>query len=163
MKKYFVLMIVLTIVAMDSNAQFKSKSSEQPNVADSFIHPQSSSDWLSFFNPNNFEMHHTYSANYITSGGQGLALQRYTNTMMYQFAPNLNARFDVSLQNSPYSTLDYRLQNQFSKAFISRAEINYKPWDNTILRISYQQAPFGYGAFSSYRNGFSGLNFYEGE
>jgi hypothetical protein len=97
-------------------------------------------------------------------GGQGLALQRYTNTMMYQFLPNLDARVDLSLQNSPYSTLDYKLQNQFSKAYISRVELNYHPSDNMVIRLQYRELPYsyyGYGYNRSFGGMFSGLENYE--
>ncbi len=162
MKKIFLLMIAIFLFNIGVEAQFKPKSGTQTNVADSFIKPQD--NWFSFFNPNNFEMRHSYSASYMMSGGQGLALQRYTNTMTYQFAPNLNARVDISLQNSPYSTFDYRLQNQFNKISLSRAEINYSPWENTLLRVSYREFPYGYyGMYSPYNNWYSGINFNEGD
>lgn len=159
MKKIFVLYLVFSISAF---AQFKPKPSEEPKVSDSFIQPQSASDWFNLFDPNNFHMHHSYSASYSTFGGQGLALQRYTNTMIYQFAPNLDARVDISLQNSPYSTFESRLQNQFNKVYLSNAELSYRPWDNTVLRLSYQQIPWNYyGYYSPYRSMFSNFD-YEG-
>ena len=161
MKKIFVLTALLGISIV--HAQFKPKASEQPKVSDSFIQPQSAGDWLSFFNPNNFQMHHSYTASYTAFSGQGIALQRYTNTMMYQFLPNLDARVDLSLQNSPYSTFDYRLQNQFSKAFLSRAELNYHPTDNMVIRLQYRELPYsmyGYGYNRPFGGMFSGLDNY---
>jgi hypothetical protein len=159
-------LIILIVIAglQTGSAQFKPKAGDQPRVSDSFIQPQSSSDWFNMFNPNNFQMRHSYSASYSSFGGQGLALQRYTNTMMYQFLPNLQARVDLSLQNSPYSTFDYRLQNQFSKAFVSRAELNYRPTDNMVIRLQYREVPFSYFDYGYYRpfgGMFSGLDAYE--
>lgn len=151
MKKIFFLLLSAGISF--STAQFKQKAGEQPRVSDSFIQPQSAGDWLNFFNPNNFQMRHSFSASYSAFGGQGIALQRYTNTMVYQFHPNLDARVDFSLQNSPYSTFEYRLQNQFSKAFVSRAELNYRPTDNLRIQLQYRELPlsyFGYG-YDDYR------------
>jgi len=163
MEKIFVLVVLLSVEAF---AQFKPTANEQqPRVSDSFIQPQSASEWFSLFNPNNFSMRHSYSASYTTSGGQGLALQRYTNTMMYQFAPNLDARVDISLQNSPYSTFESRLQSQFNKIYLSNAELNYRPWDNTLIRLSYRQYPGGYypyGYYSPYRSTFSDFDYHEG-
>lgn len=160
MKKIIVLSIVLTVAAF---AQFKVKASEQqPRISDSFIQPQSASEWFSLFNPNNFQMRHSYSASYTTSGRYSLVLQRYTNTMLYQFAPNLDARGDISLQNSPYSTFEHSVQNQFNKIFLSNAELNYRPWENTFIRLSYQQYPgsyYGYGYYSPYRSMFSDFDY----
>lgn len=162
MKK--ILVICILFFALTASAQFKPKNSEQPKVSDSFIQPQSASDWFNLFNPNNFQMRHSYSASYTAFSGQGIALQNYTNTMMYQFLPNLEARVDLSLQNSPYSTFDYRMQNQFSKAFVSRAEINYRPWENTTIRLQYRELPFsfyGNGYYRPFGGMFSGLEYYE--
>ncbi len=162
MKKIFVLLMLVSSVSLFG--QFKAKANEQPKISDSFIQPASADDWFQLFNPNNFHMRHSYSASYMTSGGQGIALQRYTNTMMYQFLPNLEARLDLSMQNSPYSTFDYRLQNQFSKAFVSRAELNYRPTDNMVIRLQYRELPFsyyGYGYQRPFGGMFDGLEYYE--
>ncbi|MCK9408948.1 MAG: hypothetical protein WCX28_01225 [Bacteriovoracaceae bacterium] len=159
------LIILIAIVGIQIvAAQFKPKTTEQPRVSDSFIQPQSTSEWFSLFNPNNFHMRHSYSASYSMGGGTGIALQRYTNTMLYQFLPNLEARVDLSLQQSPYSTFEYRLQNQFNKAFVSRVELNYRPTDNTVIRLQYREIPYSY--FGSRYNRpfggmFSGLDEYE--
>ena len=161
MKKIFFTIVFFSVSI--AFGQFKPKASEQPKISDSFIQTESASDWFNFFNPNNFQMRHSYSASYSSFGGNGLALQRYTNTMLYQFAPNLDARVDLSLQNSPYSTFDYRLQNQFSKAYLSRAEINYRPWENTVIRLQYRELPYsyyGYGYDRSFGGMFSGLDGY---
>lgn len=161
MKKLFVMVMC---VALSAAAQFKQKPAEEPRVSDSFIQPQSSSDWFSFFNPNNFQMHHSYSASYSSFGGHGVALQQYTNTMLYQFAPNLDARVDISLQNSPYSTFSSKLQNSFNSVYLNRAEISYRPWENTQIRLSYRQFPGNYlGYYSPYGSLYSGVNFFESE
>ena len=158
MKNILMLIVLLSISA---SAQFKPKSSEQPRVSDSFIQPQSASDWFNLFNPNNFQMRHSYSASYTAFGGEGIALQQYTNTMLYQFAPNLDARVDISLQNSPYSTFEHRLQNQFNRLSLSRAEINYRPWENTHIRLSYREYPHSYYGYQPFGGMFSGLGYYE--
>lgn len=145
-------------------AQFKPKAADQPKVSDSFIQPQSANDWFNLFNPNNLQMRHSYSASYTASDGMGIALQRYTNTLSYQFLPNLDAHVDLSLQNSPYSTFDYRLQNQFNRASLSRAEINYRPTENMIIRLQYREMPYssvGYGYGRPFGGMFSGLDYYE--
>lgn len=155
------IMVVLFVCAQSALGQFKPKAGDQPRVSDSFIQP-TASEWFNLFNPNNFQMRHSYSASYSTSGGQGIALQRYTNTMTYQFAPNLDARVDLSLQNSPYSTFEYRLQNQFSKAYVSRAELNYHPTENTVISLQYREVPFNYYGYQRPFGGmFYGLEHYE--
>jgi len=87
----------------------------------------------------------------MAMGKQGLALGMYTNSMMYKFSNALDAQVDVSLQHSPYSSFDQRLQNSLSGVFLNRAAIDYRPSDNMLLRLSYEKIPFGlYGMYGPY-------------
>ena len=156
MRKIMYIMAASVLVLQISTAQFKQRSSDQPKIADSFIHQETSSNVLSFFNPANFEMHHSYSMSYMSGGGQGLALGSYTNMMMYKFSDQVDARVAVSMQHSPYSTFNSTLQNSLSGVFFDGAEINYRPSKNMLLRVSYQQVPWNrYGYFGGYNGMFS--------
>ncbi|HTX19825.1 MAG TPA: hypothetical protein VMG34_14310, partial [Bacteroidota bacterium] len=62
---------------------------------------------------------------------------------MYKFSNSLDAQVDVSLQHSPYSTFDQRLQSSLTGVFLNRAAIDYRPSDNMLLRLSYEKVPFG--------------------
>lgn len=151
------------LVTAKSYSQFKRTTDDEPKVSDSFIRPETDSDLLSFFNPDNFKMRQSFSMSYMTMGGQGLSLGTYTNSMMYKFSNSVDARVDVSLQSSPYSTLDQRLQSSLTGAFLNRAEINYRPSDNMLLRVSYQKVPFGLnGMFSPYAGLYHGMGYDEG-
>jgi hypothetical protein len=161
---YVALMILGSSLMMhESVAQFKRTSAEEPKVSDSFIRPATASEWFDFFNPDNFKMRQSYSMSYTSMGGQGLALGMYTNSLQYKFSNSLDARVDVSLQHSPYSTFDRRVQNSLSGVFLNRAEINYRPAENMLLRVSYQHIPFGLsGYYSPYAGFFHGMENYEG-
>ncbi len=162
MRKMSVIAAVLAlcvIAARSADAQFKAPAEAQPSVAGSLFHTQNtSSAWLDFFNPDNFQMHQSYSMSYTTFGGQGIALGRYTNSMMYQFSKNLDARVDVSLQQSPYSSFNSRLASSLNGVFLDRAELNYHPAKDVSIRLSYQQNPWAYydyySPFQRYSAGF---------
>ena len=152
-----------SFIVHEGFAQFKRTASEEPKVSDSFIRPATASDWFDFFNPDNFKMRQSYSMSYTTMGGQGLALGMYTNSLQYKISNSLDARVDVSLQHSPYSTFDRRVQNSLTGVFLNRAEINYRPAENMLLRVSYQQIPFGLaGYYSPYGGFFNGMENFEG-
>ena len=148
-------MIVFTTGAAE--AQFRQRPTDEPSAAGSFVHPPTSEAWLGLFNPENFSMHQSYSMSYTSFASQGIALGRYTNSMDYKFSDKLDARVDVSLQHSPYSTLDKGMMNSFTGIFLDRAELNYKPADNFLLRISYRQMPAYYGYYSPFMMGYQGL------
>ncbi len=163
--RVFVLCVIALslLAASKSYSQFKRTADDEPKVSDSFIRPETDSDLLSFFNPENFKMRQSVSMGYTTIGGQGLALGMYTNSMMYKFSSKIDARVDVSLQSSPYSSLDQRLQSSLTGVFLNRAEVNYRPSDNMLFRVSYQKVPFGLNSiFSPYTGLYHGVGYDEG-
>jgi len=71
--------------------------------------------------------------------------------MLYQLADPLNVRFDVTLQTSPFGNYGAVNQSAFNNLFLSRAELNYKPWENFQVQVQYRQLPFSpYGYYRPY-------------
>lgn len=151
MKTLSFIFITVLVGAGFSFAQLKSQEQTRPTVASSLVHPAPSmSGFLSWFNPENFMMRHNFSLQYMSGGGYGLSLATYTNTMFYKIADPLNVRFDVSLQGSPFGQ-GFDQQTNFSRLFLSRAELNYQPWENFRIQLQYRQFPYGgYGMYSPY-------------
>jgi hypothetical protein len=89
-------------------------------------------------------------------GGEGFSLGTYTNSMMYEFAPNLNVRADVSMSYSPFQSFASGLggkRNDLSKIYLSRADVSYRPWENTMIQFSFRQYPYQpYGMFSQFHD-----------
>lgn len=157
----FVAIMLALVCASQANAQFRRSASEEPTAAQSFVHPEMSETWLGFFHPENFSMHQSYSMSYSAMGSQGIALGRFTNSMMYKFSDKIDARVDVSLQHSPYSTFDKSITNSLTGLMVDRAELNYRPSENMFLRISYRKLPsyygYGYNGYNSpYLMGYPG-------
>ncbi|MDE3058622.1 MAG: hypothetical protein KGJ59_11770 [Bacteroidota bacterium] len=156
-KAGFIVVVSCLLFTQGTQAQFKTTTEAQPSVLGSLFRTNTSSDWLGFFNPDNFHMQQSYSMSYTTFGGQGIALARYTNSMLYQFSKDLDARVDVSLQHSPYSSFDSRIANSLNGIFLDRAEVNYRPAKDVVLRLSFQQNPWAYdydSPFQRYSTGF---------
>jgi hypothetical protein len=74
--------------------------------------------------------------------------------MRYEFADNLNARADIAFSFSPYSSLSTFSKKDFSGIYLKNAEVNYKPWDNTYISLSYRQVPYSFGYYSPFHNPF---------
>lgn len=136
MKKYFLFLFCLGNISF---AQFKAQS-VQPSVVSAITRPTTLSDFQSLIDPSKLIMRQQYSVSYSSFGNQAISLGQYTNSMMYQFNQDLNARFDVTMQHSPYNTLG-KIGDGLNGIFLSRAEINYQPLDNFLFKISYQQIP----------------------
>lgn len=139
------------------SAQFKEDPFTQPEVRDGLFAKESSGNFLSnIFNSENFSMRHSFDASYAAFGEHGIATTVYTNSMFYKFSDNLNLRLDASLVYSPYNSLGKTFQDNINGLYISRAELNFKPWDDTVIRIQYRNIPAGmYNGYNAYGNPFS--------
>ena len=148
--------VAIALMQISAYAQFKSQTEQQPAPSQTLVHPQVGlGGLLGFFNPDRFSMHHSFSASYFSTGGRGLSLTSYTNSTFYQIADPLNLRFDITLQGSPFGQYGYSKQSDFSKLYLSRAELNYRPWENLSIKVEYNQLPFGYfGRYYPYSSWF---------
>lgn len=150
--KTLLLAIVIVLLMDPAFAQLRSQQETHTSVASSLVRPVPSiSGFMSWFNPDNFTIRHSFSLQYMAGGGYGLSLATYTNTMFYQIADPLNVRFDVSLQGSPFGGYGFGDRVNFNRLFLRRAELNYQPWENFRIQLQYRQLPYGYyGWYSPY-------------
>lgn len=138
----------LVMVAMGcslSNAQFKSQVGQESRVAEEYAPQSSSFSLFGWFDPEKFHMRHMVDFSYSTFGGQGMSMGNYTNSMMYEFANDLNVRTDISMSYSPFNSfpLPGGKKNDLSSIYLSRAELNYRPWKDVLVQFQYRQLPYG--------------------
>lgn len=149
--KSLIVVFCCTLIGVSNlPAQLKSQSEAELSASRSLIHPASGlSNFFGLLNSENFRMRHSFSMNYMTAGGRGLSIADYTNSMFYKIADPLNLRFDVTLQGSPFGQYGSAQQNDLSKIYISRAELNYRPANDVYISLQYRQLPFNYYGFSN--------------
>lgn len=138
MKKFAIIILLLAVG--HSYAQFRDSGTPKVDIHDAITTDQSSL-MFGFFDPSKFNMNHTISMNYAAFSGHGVATTMYTNSMSYQFAPNFNVELDASVVHSPYNTLGDNFTNSINGIYLSRAQINYQPWENTRIMFQYRQLP----------------------
>lgn len=150
---YAIMAVVLICVSV--SAQFKTQMSEEPSVSQSFVRSDDSGLLFGWFDPSKLKMSQSFSMSYETFGNQGLALGMYTNSLSYQVSEPLSVQMDVSVMHSPYSSLGGDFAKSLSGIYLSRAELNYKPSDNTLFQIQFRQMPASlyYGGY-----GIGGMN-----
>jgi len=154
MKK--IIIVLIAVAATSCFSQFKDKNIFKPTIQEGMINNNAPALLLGFINPQNFSMSHSYSMSYATSGGNGLALGVYTNTMRYNFTENFNMQIDASLVHSPYSSFGKNHQDQISGIYLSSAQLNYQPWKDVNISLQYRSVPGGfYNDFLGY-NRFGG-------
>lgn len=141
--KIFLIICLILLIPFSLSAQFKSQAEQQSSISNRFRQPTgSTSTFLGFFNPNNFLMRHNFAMSYLSTGGRGVSLASYTNSIFYQFSDPLNVRFDLTLIGSPIGQYNKIQQNDFNKLFLSQAELNYKPFKNFLIQFQYHQSPY---------------------
>ncbi|MFO7445393.1 MAG: hypothetical protein R6W90_03460 [Ignavibacteriaceae bacterium] len=159
MKKILFFMLIAFITA--GYPQIKSKGFDAPQVSDGII-SRNFNPLFGFLNSENFSMDHSFSMSYSASGREGLALGVYTNSMMYRFTNNLNVQVDASFVNSPYSTLGDDFQKSINGVYISKAAVNYKPWDDVFITLQYRNMPsYTYDPYSYYGRYGYGNSFFD--
>ena len=146
------LILVVAAVTCFAVASAQLKDMDQQSVNQSMVKPaQSISSFLGLLNPDNFMMRHNISMSYFSYGGTGMSIASYTNTMMYKISDPLNVRLDLTLQGSPFGSAGAFSQSDLNKLFISNAELNYRPSENTFIKLQYSQLPLGmYGMYYPY-------------
>jgi maltoporin len=134
-------MALMLILSSVSFAQFRDQLSNQPSVQNSLVHSDESNLLLGFFNPANFSMRQSVSMSYMSFGNQGLALGTYTNSMSYKISDPLTLSADVSLLNSPYSSLGSKFSQGLNGIYLTRADLNYHPSNNFQIDLQFNQNP----------------------
>ncbi len=141
-----IVYLTMTALMLGSSlgfAQFKSQLERQSESSGSMLGNSAPSFLFGWFNPEKFHMSHTFDFSYMSGGGQGMSLGTYTNSMMYEFADNLRARADLSLSYSPYNSFKtLNNSDKFSSLYLSRAQIDYQPWKDVLVRVQYQASPY---------------------
>lgn len=153
-------MILIVLLSGMGHAQFKSQA-ERPSASQSIVRPATGlSSFFGLLNPDNLSIKHNFSMSYFSFSGTGMSLAAYTSSLFYRISDPLNVRFDVTLQGSPFGQTAY--QNSLNGIFLSRAEVNYRPWENFLIRFEYNRLPFNYyGLYNPWYYPFSTHSFRE--
>jgi hypothetical protein len=145
-----VVVIVLLALSATAQAQFRIgiPKDEEPASAKEVMTAGGDSFFSRIFDPTRLQMHQTYSASFMTSGGTSTSITSFTNTFSYKAADNLFLSADVSAVYSPYSSLGRNYANSLNGVYLSNARLDWLIGDHTFLRVSYSAAPYSnYGSY----------------
>ncbi len=154
MARKSVALVCLALVASMASAQFKSQAEKEDRVSEGLVSQSAPQLFMGWFNPDKFHMRHSFDLSFATLGNRSLSLGTYTNSMSYQFADNLVAQTDLSMSFSPYNNLPTLngKRNDLSSVYLSRAQLDYKPWDNVLVQFQYRSLPYGSMYYSPFYN-----------
>lgn len=100
------------------------------------------------FNAETLDLSQSYEFSASTGAGGNLGLGIYTTTLRWQPSSKLAARVDVGVAHSPFGDGDVQNALGFdadtpARVYLRNAELAYKPTENSMIRLSVQQTPFG--------------------
>ncbi len=154
MSRKLAVLVCVVVIAGNAIAQFKSQADQESRVSDGLMHQSAPQLLLGWFNPDKFHMQHSVDLSFASMGDRSVSLGTYTNSMSYEFADNLVARTDLSMSYSPYNNLPTLngKKNDLSSVYLSRAQLDYKPWENVHVQLQYRTLPYGSYYGSSFYN-----------
>ncbi len=141
--KLSAVVLVLCLLAGTAFGQLKDQEGLK-NFSESLAKPQTSllSGIAGFLSSDRFSMNHTFSASFLSFGGNSLMMNSYLNTMQYQLSAPLLLKVNLGVVNTPYSSfnshpgLDINATN-----FVGSAELHYQPTSNAHVKIGVGVAP----------------------
>ncbi len=146
--KRFGIAFILFLVCFPAvlSAQYK----HQPTIKEALSSPASGLV-LGFLDPEKFSMNHSFSASFVTFGGNSMMVNSYVNTINYQFSAPLSLRLNLGLMNTPYSSFNTQpgLSNALdlnSTRLFGGAELMYRPSENTAVTLGVDVRP-GYNYY----------------
>jgi hypothetical protein len=157
MKKLTIYLALIIIATSYSISQLKTDLDNKDSGYPTILKSQENTI-LGLFNPENFSMKHSYSMSYSSFGGNGIALGIYTNSMSYKFNDQLNVKTDISLIHSPFSSYSKGVTDQLTGLYLTKAELNYKPYDNFIIQLRYDRIP--YNSYDPFYSSYGRRSFY---
>jgi hypothetical protein len=141
--KVLLTTLLLTASVVVASAQFKVRPETRPSTGSSLVREDGGSFLLGWFDASRFAMRQSYGLTYSSMGGRGISVGEYTNSMMYQISDPLSLQFDVSLTHVPFSSYGDKFNKGLSGLRLSRAQLDYRPSENTLFQIQFRQIPAG--------------------
>lgn len=163
MARFFAIVVVISLLISDGNAQFRSQREAKPTVSESITRMDENGLLFGWFDPNRLFVRNSYELSYTTlGGGQGMSLGTLTSSLSYQISNPLSVAFDVSMMHQPFGGMNSRFGSDLTGIRLTRAQLDYRPSKNMLFQIQYRQIPalywlnnYDYGFFRTGPTGFS--------
>lgn len=144
--KLNIYFLIISIILISSFGFAQQKSQLKPFDLGSILRSLTTNPAGKFsllgINPNNFTMQHSYEMSFFSFGGKSITQAIYLNTLKYKISDPLSFTFQWGVHHQPFGGL---LKNNISSqgAFISGAELKYKPNDKLMIKLQYRSYPNG--------------------
>ena len=150
-RKYILFILMLILIAVDITYG-QLKDNNQFDIRSELLRPLNDPmRGLGFIDMSKFNMDHSVSMSFLSSGGNSLSQAMYLNTISYQFSDPLSVSLQWGIRSFPHNTFAGTNNQLFQNGlFFSGAEIEYKPSDTLHMKFEVSQRPY-YNYYSRYR------------
>lgn len=143
----FVLTIAL-LAAHPAEAQLRAEIPGKPAPVAVYEQANSGFSLGQLFNAESFRVSHGYQFSYNSFAGEGIGVGVYTSSLRFQPSDRLAARVDLGVAHSPFGSGQLQSQLGFSedqpaRVFLQNASVAYRPTENSMITLSFQQSPYG--------------------
>ncbi len=147
MRTLLILLLIVLVYAAPAYAQRRADLPANPSAVQLSGADQPLS-LSGLFNAQSLKIGHSYEFSYTGYGGSSLGLGIYTTSLQWQPSSKLAGRVDVGVAHSPFGTPDVQQalgfdQNTPARIFLRNAELAYRPTENSVLHLQFQQNPTG--------------------
>ncbi len=139
---FFLCFVVFLGVATPADAQLRTDASIERAPAQLYDRGDSGTLLNNLFDSDTFSMHHSFEMSAGSFGGNSFSQSMYTNTMLWDFNEQWDARVDVAVAFQPFNNSPFN-QNDGPQVFLRNAEVSYSPSENTSFSFQIRQSPFG--------------------
>lgn len=143
-----VLLAVVLLAAAPAQAQLRADRPAGPAPVAVYASSGPSLGLAQLLASDAFRVSHSYELSYTSFAGEGLGLGVFTTSLRYQPSDRLAARVDIGVAHSPFgsSALQQQLgfrQDAPAHVYLRNATLAYRPSENALITLSFQQSPFG--------------------
>ncbi len=127
----FILLVAITIPAF---GQFRSDV-PLTNIRESIT---GRTEFASLFDPNRYQMNHSFSMSFSSMGGTPMSIGAYTNSFSFALSPNMILNTQISLVQPSMGGINNQEQIYYNVG------MDYKPSENSLFSFQINNYPTYY-------------------
>lgn len=136
---FFTAFLMILLMSLSGFCQGLSEKSNIFKPSELVQKPNGFLNYL--IDPDKFEMSQSYSLSYLSSGNRSTNVGLYLNTMSYRFSDPLLVQLRVGYMHQPFGGSRSSLASQQGRVFIQGAHLLYRPTENMMISVDYENYP----------------------
>ena len=133
-KSNCIVLLLLAVIAIPAFGQLRSDVL-MPNIRESIT---GRTEFASLFDPNRYQMNHSFSMSFLSMGGSPVSIGAYTNSFSFALSPNMILNTQVSLVQPSRGGINNQGQVFYNVG------LDYKMSENSVFSFKINNYPTYY-------------------